>query len=104
MQLIVSFTHNFLIAKLSHNVIRGTPLQPIRSYPINKLQYVNLSRHNSNSLVVKCGVSQGCTWSLLFSVYVNDLSSASTLNTKMFANDREFYFALTSILKPYKPK
>ena len=46
--------HNILIAKLSHYGIRGTLLQLIRSYLTNRMQYVNLSGYNSNSLVVKC--------------------------------------------------
>ena len=53
--------HNILITKLSHYGIRGTPLHLIRSYLTNRMQYVSLSRYNSDSLVVKCGVPQGST-------------------------------------------
>ena len=61
--------HNILIAKLSHYGIRGTPLQLIRSYLTNRMQYVNLSGYNSDSFVVKCGVPKFCTWTtFIFSV------------------------------------
>ena len=80
--------HNILIAKLSHYGFRGTPLQLIRSYLTHRMQYVNLSGHNSNSLVVKCGVPQGSVLGpLLFLVYVNDLPNVSSLNIRMFADD-----------------
>ena len=80
--------HNILIAKLSHYGIRGTPLQLIRSYLTNRMQYVNLSGYNSDSFVVKCGVPQGSVLEpLLFLVYVNDLPNASSLNIRMFADD-----------------
>ena len=80
--------HNILIAKLSHYGIRGTPLQLIRSYLTNRMQYVNLSGYNSDSFVVKCGVPQGSVLGpLLFLVYVNDLPNASSLNIRMFADD-----------------
>ena len=48
--------YNILITKLSHYGIRSTPLQLIRFYLTNRMQYVNLSGYNSDSLVVKCGV------------------------------------------------
>ena len=48
---------NILIAKLSHYGIRGTPLQLIRSYLTNRMQYVSRLGYYSDSLVVKCGVS-----------------------------------------------
>ena len=43
--------HNILIAKLSHSGIRGTPLQLIRSYLTNRMQYVNLSGYNLDSIL-----------------------------------------------------
>ena len=80
--------HNILIAKLSHESFRDTPLQMIRSYLINIMQYVNISGYKSNSLAVKCGIPQGSVpGPLLFLVYVNDLPNASFLNVKMFADD-----------------
>ena len=80
--------NHILIAKLSHYGIRGTPLQLIRSYLTNRMQYVNLSGYNSDSFVVKCGVPQGSVLGpLLFLVYVNDLPNASSLNIRMFADD-----------------
>ena len=80
--------HYILIAKLSHYGICGTPLQLIRSYLTNRMQYVNLSGYHSDSLVVKCGVPQGSVLrALLFLVHVNDLSNVSSLNIKMFADD-----------------
>ena len=80
--------HNILIAKLSHYGIRGTPFQLIRSYLTNRMQYVNLSGYNSDSLIAKCGVPQGSVLGPLLSLgYVNDLPNASYANIKMFADD-----------------
>ena len=80
-QLLMSFdtvNHYILIAKLSQDDIRGTRLQLIRSYLTTKMQQVNLSGYNSDSLVVKCGVPQGSVFGpFLFLVYVNDLPNAS---------------------------
>ena len=87
--------HNILIAKLSHyNGIRGTPLQLIRSYLTNRMQYVNLSEYNLDSFVVKCEVPQGSVLGpLLFLVYVNNLPNAFSLNIKMFADDTVLFYS-----------
>ena len=64
------------------------PLQLIRSYLTDRLQYTFVSGTKSNLSKVKFGVPLGSTLSLLlFLIYVNDLPNISNFTTTLFADD-----------------
>ena len=80
--------HDILLKKLQMYCFRGLPLQLIRSYLTNRLQYTFVNGTKSNLSKVKCGVPQGFTLGpLLFLIYVNDLPNISNFTTTLFAED-----------------
>ena len=86
--------HNILLTKLEHYGIRGTALDWVMSYLMDRKQYVSVNGSNSSYLNVTCGVPQGSVRSpLLFLIYINDLPrSSSKLVFDLFADDTNIYF------------
>ena len=86
--------HEILLKKLEHYGIRGMTLSWFRSYLNNREQYVSVNGHNSCSQKVTCGVPQGSVFGpLLFLIYINDISKASSkLSFFLFADDTNLYF------------
>ena len=67
---------------------RGLSLDLIQSYLSNRSQYTKINNHQSYPSNVNCGVSQGSSLSsLLFLIYINDLPTASSFETILFADD-----------------
>jgi len=56
--------------------------ESLKSYVNNRTQYLQIGEDFSSAQLVKCGVPQGSTvGQLLLSLYINDLSSATTFYT-----------------------
>ena len=90
--------HNILLKKLSHHGIRGVPLNLFKSYLSNRKQYTFVNDSKSRELPIDIGVPQGSVLGpLLFLLYINDLSFASLLLTKLFADDTCLIFSAKTI-------
>ena len=85
--------HHILLAKMEHFGIRGAPLELIRSYLSNRRQYVVFNGAESAQEQVSLGVPQGSILGpLLFLLYINDLSRASSFfKCILFADDTNLF-------------
>ena len=90
--------HDILRHKLSNYGVRGTSLNWISSYLLDREQYVTIKHHNndlvqdfnSERIIINVGVPQGGVLSpTLFLLYINDLSSIFTgeCSITMYADD-----------------
>ena len=85
--------HNILLKKLYAYGIRGNVLKWFKSYLHNRQQFVYLNKAKSETKYVKCGVPQGSILGpLLFILYINDMSSISTVIFPiLFADDTSIF-------------
>ena len=85
--------HEILLKKLEFYGIRGIALKWFRSYLHDRVQYVEYNETASSKGNITCGVPQGSILGpLLFLLYVNDLSKASTLVFSiLFADDTNMF-------------
>ena len=89
---------NILLKKLEHYGIRGVALQLFKSYLTNRKHCTKIDGVLSDLLDIEMGVPQGSTLGpLLFLLYINDLPGASSLVTKLFADDTCLLFSADSI-------
>ena len=80
--------HTILLKKLEVYGITGANVAWFRSYLTNRKQYICINDNTkTNEQKVTCGVPH--VGRLLFSIYLNDLPSAS--NFLMFADDTSIY-------------
>ena len=92
-------SHCKIIAKLQQYGIGGSVLNWINHFLINRKQYVRVDDAVSEVFVPSSGVPQGaCLSSLLFLVYVNDVSDVISNSTiKLFADDAKLYKEVSTI-------
>ena len=85
--------HDTLLVKLNRYGIRGQAQNLIKSYLSRRTQYTEVLDEKSDSLTIKYGVPQGSVLGpLLFLLYINDISRASTMGTFiMFADDTNIF-------------
>ena len=64
----------------------------LKSYLHNRSQYVQIGEDISSTQSIKYGVPQGSTLGpLMFSLYINDLLSATTFHTRLYADDTALF-------------
>ena len=80
--------HKTLLTKLEHYGICGPTLDLFASFLTKRLQYVSLENHQSNLKKINYGVPQGSVLgSLLFNIYINDISTSVFCTPRLFADD-----------------
>ena len=91
--------HNILLEKLLYYGIQGSALELFKSYFKNRKQFVELEDTKSNLTEITTGVPQGSILGpLLFIIYINDLTSASTLfKPIIYADDTTLFTTLTTM-------
>ena len=87
--------HNILFDKLEHYGIRGLPLQWMKSYLTNRLQFVQFNDHCSTPKTITYGVPQGSILGpLFFLLYISDICNVSqSVETILFADDTNIFFS-----------
>ena len=80
--------HEILLSKLHHNGIRGNANKWFATFLTNRRQYVFLNHTQSNCRPNKSRVSQDSVLDpLLFTLYINDKTSAFNSASRLHAND-----------------
>ena len=80
--------HRGLLAKLAANGVSGSALSWFRNYLSHRKQQVSVGRELSVSADLHAGVPQGAILSpLLFITYINDITSSTTEDINLFADD-----------------
>ena len=91
-----TINYDILLDKLSYYGISGRALKLLKSYLLDRKQYVVYNNCNSNLVDVTTGVPQGSILGLLlFSIFINDLIHVTEkLKFIMYADDTTIYFNL----------
>ena len=80
--------HEILIHNLEHYGIRGVVLDLFSSFLTNRFQYVSLHHSQSSKKLITYRVPQGSVLGpLLFTIYINDISSITSTLRRLFADD-----------------
>ena len=102
--------HKILLNKLNHYGFSGPALNIMKSYLTDRKQYVEFKSIVSTQSRIITGVPQGSILGpLLFIIYINDISEASTLfNFIIYADDTALsstlnvFLSLMTILRKYQ--
>ena len=97
---------DILLYKLHHHGITNISLKLLNIYMSNRKQYVKYNVNESGFKEIKTGVPQGSILGpLLFSIYINDLSTVSnTLKFIVYAADITIYFNTEDFSKNHLAK
>ena len=81
--------HKIVLRKLKLYGIKGSALSLIKSYLSERTQKCQVNGVVLSGWSVKCGITQGCIFGLLFFLlYINDLPECLTKTTsRLFADD-----------------
>ena len=84
--------HRGLLYKLQKAGVFGTLLEWFKNYLSNRYQQVVIRGQTSEKGKIKAGVPQGSVLGpLLFLIYMNDITSITHCNIKLFADDTSLY-------------
>ena len=92
-----SINHSILLRKLKAIVLASSAISRFNSYLSQRSQVVRINAALSDALPVKCGVPQeSVLGTLLFSIYVNDLSAVSEVcSTACYVDDTKLILSFT---------
>ena len=83
---------------MAQNIISGNLLNPLRDFLNERKQRVVLNGQFSKWKNICVGVAQGSRLgSLLFLIYINDLTEGLSSNAKLFADDTSFFSVIHDI-------
>jgi hypothetical protein len=87
--------HDGLLYKLKKFGIYGSLLQWLASYLSDRYQRVVVKGQHSETGLIKAGVPQGSVLGpLLFLIYINDITTLTRANIKLFADDTSLYIEI----------
>jgi len=89
--------HEILLDKLYHYGIRGDSHKLFSNFLHNRMQCTKIGEFKSSYKRISCGVPQGSVTSpLLFLIYINDITKASSFHTTLFADDINLHMSNSS--------
>ena len=91
--------HSLLIKKLGHYGVRGIASNWLKSYLLNRKQFVNFNGIKSELQDVICGVPQGSILGpKLFILYINDMCNITkVMDLIIFADDTNIFCTADNI-------
>jgi hypothetical protein len=96
--------HHILIKKLEYYGLQGLSIKLMKSYLLDRKQYVELDESSSDMLNLTTGVPQGSILGpLLFIIYMNDIAQASKMfNFIIYADDTTLSTTIEIVIKNTK--
>jgi len=89
--------HEILLDKLYYCGIRGVSHQLFSNFLHNRMQCTKIGAFKSSYKRISCGVPQDSVISpLLFLIYINDITKASSFRTTLFADDINLHMSNSS--------
>jgi len=90
--------HEILLDKLYHYGIRGVSHELFSNFQQNRMQCTKIGAFKSSYKRISCRVPQGTVISpLLFLIYINDITKASSFHTTLFVDDVNLHMSNSCI-------